>query len=178
MIKRDSAVKPFIHFEPLGSWDKIAVFAYLTFSILFLLINFYSSFAAKGEILIVYVVLLQLLSYLLNYKSLRNFRCYLVWLSFAVFHLLLFFLLKNNPSYSAPKARITGILPNTIILLLLFQGLRFLSLKIQHRELIAPVKGGGKSLLENKEVSLTDFSLFIIYMTCWFGLCFLGFIYI
>lgn len=61
-------------------------------------------------------------------------------------------------------------LVNTIILLLLFQLLRYVSLKIQHREFVAPQKGGRTDLFEDKKVTFSDYIVFVIYVATWFGL--------
>ena len=70
----------------------------------------------------------------------------------------------------------TGLV-NTIVLLLLFQLLRYISLKMQHREFVAPANGGGPDLIENKKVTFADFTVFIIYMVSWFGLTMLSLSY-
>jgi hypothetical protein len=72
------------------------------------------------------------------------------------------------------RGNAANILLNTVILLLLFQLLRYLSLKIQHREFVAPAHGGGPDLFENKKLTFADFVIFVIYTGSWFGLCMLS----
>jgi hypothetical protein len=54
-------------------------------------------------------------------------------------------------------------LRNTIILLLLFQVLRFLSLKVQQRELVAPSRGSWIDSFDERIVTVVDFALFFAY---------------
>jgi hypothetical protein len=68
------------------------------------------------------------------------------------------------------KGNVSGFLAITIVLLLLFQALRIISVKLQKWELVAPTKGGGKDLFDNRIVSVWDYIFFVIYMSSWFGL--------
>ena len=72
------------------------------------------------------------------------------------------------------RGRASSSLVNTLAMLLIFQFLRFISLKLQHREFVAPAHGGGKDLFENKSLSGADFLIFLIYLGSWGGLFFLS----
>jgi hypothetical protein len=109
--------------------------------------------------LIFYTVFLQIFSYLFNYRSLRNLKSFFIWYGFGTLHIVFYFLLKDNPIY----ARASGVLLNTVLLLLIFQVLRIISLKVQHQELVIPTRGG-KDLLDNRAITFLDFVLFMIYM--------------
>jgi len=117
-----------------------------------------------------YIVLTQLLMYFFLYTSLRNFRSYLIWCGFGLVHIVLYFVFKWIPGVYTQKGNPSTGLVNTLVLLLLFQLLRYISRKVQHREFVAPAKGGGPDLIENKKVTFTDFMIFVIYMGSWFGL--------
>jgi len=108
------------------------------------------------------------------YTSIRNFKAYLLWLCFGVMHLILYFCFRGNPAIKMYRGNPTAGLLNTIVLLLLFQFLRYLSLKFQNREFVAPARGGGPDLFENKKVTFADFVIFVIYMGSWFGLTMLS----
>jgi len=165
MAKREPFNGPFFYFKPLGQWDKIFIYSYLIFSVVFLIVNLSDDNSAKTSILTIYVILMQLNIYLLGYKSLRNLTSYLVWLSFGIFHLLLYFQLKNDHSYSSFIGSYAYFLPNSIILLILFQILRFISIKINNVEFVAPARGG--ALFDNVKVSFLDYVLLLIYMGSW-----------
>ena len=74
----------------------------------------------------------------------------------------------------APRGLPRGGSAPAVFLLLLFQLLRFLSIKIQIREFVAPSKGGNYDIVYNVKVSNTDKILFFIYMGSWFGLSYLA----
>lgn len=74
-----------------------------------------------------------------------------------------FFQLKDNPELQNPRGHSATGLRNTIILLLLFQILRIISLKIQKQELVAPTRGSATDLFDERKITFTDFFLFTIY---------------
>jgi uncharacterized membrane protein len=81
-----------------------------------------------------------------------------------------FIFLKDDESLKMPKGHAANGLKNTIILLVVFQILRIISLNIQHQELVAPNRGGGIDMFEERSVNWLDYILFVIYMSCGIGL--------
>lgn len=69
-----------------------------------------------------------------------------------------------------------GIGINTILLLLLFQGLRYFSLKFQRREFVNPAKSYSytkpytKDIFENKKVLPIDWIALLVYMVAFLSL--------
>ncbi|MES2276413.1 MAG: hypothetical protein V4592_10345 [Bacteroidota bacterium] len=156
--------KPFIFFEKLKEWEIIVPLLYgiLTFLI-------FNNVEEAGSFISMYVILSQLFLYLFLYVSLRNFTTYLIWCAFALIHAVLYFKLKDNPALQMYRGNEASGLINTIILLVLFQLLRFFSFKIQGREFVAPSKNG-IDLFENKSVTYADYTICLIYMIVGFGL--------
>ncbi|MGF7077011.1 hypothetical protein ABIC84_004975 [Mucilaginibacter sp. 3215] len=173
-MKKIKSKKPFIYYEDLKQWEiaSMVFYAVATFGVAFT--YFFSNPETKQITIIMYIVLTQLLLYFFLYVSLRNFSSYLIWFGFSIVHLFLYLIFKRYPGPQMVRGNPSTGLVNTIILLLLFQLLRYVSLKIQHREFVAPAKGGGPDLFENKKVSFADFTIFIIYMASWFGLTMLS----
>jgi FtsH-binding integral membrane protein len=162
--------KPFIYYEDLKHWEIVSMIFYAIVTIGVSLTYILANSEAKQLTIIMYIVLTQLLLYFFLYTSLRNFRSYLIWCGFGLIHVVLYLIFKDNPELQMKKGNPSTGLVNTIVLLLLFQLLRYISRKIQHREFVAPAKGGGPDLFENKKVTFTDFVIFVIYMGSWFGL--------
>ena len=166
--------KPFLYSNELKQWDIVTIVIYVLFT-LSVFITYSSGSANAAQLtLITYVVLTQLGIYFFLYGALRNFKLYLIWCGFGVLHVIMYLLFRGNPKLDMVKGNPSSGLLNTIILLLLFQVLRFLSIKIQIREFVAPSKGGNYDIVYNVKVSNTDKILFLIYMGSWFGLSYLA----
>ena len=67
-------------------------------------------------------------------------------------------MLQNVRGHSATGLR------NTILLLLLFQVLRFISVSTQGQELVCPSKGSRTDLFDERKVTFIDFFLFVVYI--------------
>jgi hypothetical protein len=167
--------KPFFYFEELKDFDKVAIGAYGIFTVVLIFVFFFADDKTKQFVLIMYCILPQLFIYFFLYVSLRNFTAYLIWFAFGLLNLILFFFFKSNERLNMVRGNPAWELLNTIILLWLFQVLRFLSLKVQKRE-FRTVSRNGKDLFENKDISGTDYLIFIIYFVSWFGLTMLSII--
>lgn len=166
--------KPFIYYNSIKPWETVCILLYAIATAGVTLTLVFAKPETKQVTIIMYAVLSQLGIYFGLYTSLRNFKAYLLWLGFGLVHLMLFLCFRGNPTIEMYRGNATNVLLNTIILLLLFQLLRYLSLKIQHREFVAPAHGGGLDLFENKKMTFADFVIFVIYMGSWFGLCILS----
>ena len=162
--------KPFVYYDTLKPWESVCMLLYAIVTVGVTLTLVFAKPEAKQVTIIMYIVLSQLGMYFGLYTSLRNFTAYIFWFGFGLVHLILFLCFRGNPAIEMYRGNPTVGLLNTTVLLLLFQVLRYLSLKIQHREFVAPAKGGGPDLFENKKVTFADFVIFVIYMGSWFGL--------
>jgi hypothetical protein len=169
-MRKKGNPKPFIYYDSLNPWESVCMLLYAIATIGVILTIVFAKPEAKQVTIIMYIVLSQLGMYFGLYTSLRNFTAYSLWFGFGIVHLILFFCFRGNPTIEMYRGNPTIGLLNTIVLLLLFQFLRYLSLKIQHREFVAPAKGGGPDLFENKKLTFADFVIFVIYMGSWFGL--------
>jgi hypothetical protein len=169
MPRRKALKKPLFYFEPLTSWDTLAIWAYGLTTIIFILYIYLGPDKTKITFLIFYVTSLQLLNYLLNYTLLRNLRSYFIWCVFGIIHICLYFFLRSSHFYDGAR----GLLLNTIVLLFLYQILRIISLKIQKQELAMPTKDY-KDLFGNRQVTFLDFVLFMIYYGSFYGLTILA----
>ncbi len=94
----------------------------------FITYSFTGSAYAAQTMLFAYIVITQLSIYF--YGALRNFKLYLIWCGFGILHIIMYFLFKGNHKLDMVNGNPSAGLLNTIILLLLFQVLRFLSIKI------------------------------------------------
>jgi hypothetical protein len=164
-----AAAKPFVYYDSLKSGDIYAMVAYALMSAALIAMLFLAPPELSQIALIVYVIPFQLGIYFGLYISLRNFRSYRVWFGFAVLHTVLFFFLRNNTSLKMEKGNPALPLINTIFLILLFQLLRYISLKTQKREFSAPSRSGNTDVFTKQKVSGIDYLIFIIYMAAWFG---------
>jgi len=160
--------KPFIYFDKLTEWNIWVIAFYFIFTI-FVIFNYASRGVNSADILFFYALSPHLLGYFFLYKALRNFTMYLICFGFAMLHILLYFIFKGNFNFEMVKESPSPILINSIILLILFQILRYLSFKMQKREFVVPSRGGGKDLFDNIAPSATDYVLFVIYFGSFYG---------
>jgi hypothetical protein len=156
-----------LHFKKLEPFDKwsIGLYLVLTVSILYL-------FGPTAELIFWYGLLTQFSLYAFCYMSLRNLTAYLIWLAIGLFHLYLYTSL-NDLGFQMDWEHGATPLRNTAALLVLFQVLRFVSIRIQQQDLVLPTKVGGFDLYDEREVNWTDVVLFLIYIACMVGLNFL-----
>ncbi len=166
--------KPFLYFDKLTQWNVGVIVFYIIFTIVVVFINTSGRADVAQMVLIAYVVITQLMGYFFMYKALRNFTVYLICCGFALLHIFLYFLFKGNLGLKTVQGDFSSALFNSIILIILFQVLRYLSLKIQKREFVVPAKGGGKDLFDNIEPSIVDKILFVIYFVSFGGLTYLA----
>ena len=155
---------PIFYFGKLDLWDRISIAFYLTATVIcgyFFLYN--NSSATNRTLLLFYTLGTQLLLYLLNYKSLRNLSVFFIWIFISLLHLFAYLQLKDNPELQNVRGHAAMGLRNTIILLLLYQILRIISLKTQRQELVAPTRGGTTDIFEGRKLTIVDYVLFVIY---------------
>lgn len=152
------------YFNKLNSWDKITTICYVVLTA-FLMYFFLSINSGRSNrtLLLAYALGTQFFLYLLNYKSLRNLTVYLVWILFSLCHLYFYYQLKDDPSLLNVRGHAASGLRNTIILLSLFQVLRFISIRTQRQELVAPTRGGQTDIFDGRRLTFIDYTLFVVY---------------
>ena len=153
---------PFFRFYALDWWDKstIAVYTILTIIICYLLYN-RPPYDFKG-LISGYGFATHLFLYFFNYKSLRNFYVYLFWCAIGILHLYLYFQFKDDKLLDF--YRTSAFLPfrNTLILLVLFQLLRWLSRKVSGLELVAPSKSR-TDIWDGRKATPIDLVCFVVF---------------
>ena len=148
-------------------YDKISILIYLIFTFIFYYYFRNSNLTSKKEIIFNYMFFSHFYIYVFNYKSLRNLSVYFVWILFSLFHLYIYFQIKNeilllNNNIKSTYSIYT--LRNTLILLGLFQVLRFISAKIQYQELVCPGRGiNATDLFDNRKPTIIDWICVIIF---------------
>lgn len=153
------------NFKKLNTWDKVTMVLYVLISIiLWYYFENVTSNKTRREILFGYSFGTQFFLYVLNYKSLRNLLVYIFWIVIGLIHLFFYFQLKDVAMFQMPGRHIATGLRNTIIMLLFFQVLRFMSLKIQGQELVCPSKYSKTDIFYDRGVTQVDFILFFIYV--------------
>jgi hypothetical protein len=117
---------------------------------------------SKRSLLAIYTLGTHFFLYVFNYISLRNLLVYFYWLMVSIIHLYFYFELRNDQSLNFVNGHASAGLGATIWLLLLFQGLRILSIKIQQKDLVAPSRVK-MDLFDERPITIFDVLLFIIY---------------
>jgi hypothetical protein len=162
-------MRPIFYFEKLKPYDKWSIGIYLIISlVLFYFFSFSENNQTKNDIIFGYALSTQLLIYPFCYKSLRNLKVYFIWLLIGIMHLYLYFLLKDDPTLNIPRGNANFQLKNTLLLLIIYQVLRFLSLKIQKQEFVCPERGLKTDILGERKPNWLDITLSFIYFSAVF----------
>ena len=152
--------QPFFRAYPLNKWNIVTIVGYTLFSVGLL---FYYLFAnqPKVGILPVYLIVTQLGLYFGQYRAIRNVYVHAFWFMVGIAHLVTAYYIAHNPALSG----VCGLLTNTLATVILLQLLRFASLKLQGKELVAADKGSFDMFKERK-ITWTDRLLFFVYFVC------------
>ncbi|MDQ6469209.1 hypothetical protein RB619_01050 [Flavobacterium sp. LHD-80] len=154
----------FIRRSKLTKWNIITISIYVLLS--FFLLSYVAINKNTQDILFLYGLATQLFLYSFQYRALRNFNYFLIWVVIGILHFCVFLALKDLPQNiferSGLKAAI--ILRNTLLSLFLFQVLRFLSLQIQNKELIMPAKNGATDLYDDRKGTIFDVICFFVFL--------------
>jgi hypothetical protein len=162
--------KPIFYFEKSDTFDKWSIGLYSGFTLLLFYV-----FEIEKDFIFGYALLTQLFLYIVCYRSLRNLTVYFLWIGIGLFHFYLYQIFKDDPTLQMLRGHAAMPLRNTIPLLLIFQILRFLSLKIQGQELVSPSKGSATDLFDERKVNWLDIVFFFTYLGCLIGLTFNAF---
>lgn len=153
----------FIRCYKLSKWNVITVCFYLLLSF-FLWSYGVENKIYQKEILFYYGFGTQFFIYSFQYRALRNFNYFLIWMGIAIIHFCIFLSIKDSPELALENGHASLGLRSTIISLLLFQFLRYVSLKIQKKELVAPAKQSKTDLLDERKITIVDIICFITFM--------------
>lgn len=151
------------------SRSEILVFSgYLLLTVL--LLYFFQGAAApfRKNMLIAYAVASQFLLYFLGYGSLRKLSVFLICLGIAALHFYGWMQWHGDPLLQTRRGHAATGLRNTFFLLVLYQVLRFISLGIQRRELVAPSKGSATDLYDGRDLTVIDYLLCVVYCAALF----------
>jgi hypothetical protein len=104
---------------------------------------------------------------MLQYKAIRKPLVYIFWFMIGLAHLAAYLLLKQTDSFIPEIV----LLRNTIILLVLIQLLRWISLRVQGMDLVGAQRGG-RDIFNERRITLFDILLTFIYLGTVLGLFF------
>lgn len=147
----------------LNKWNIITVSSYVVLSIFLLTYSIENKYDHRG-LLFFYGFGTQFFIYGFQYRALRNFNYFLIWVLIAIIHFYIFLVLKNFPELELVESHAAAGLRSTIFSLLLFQFLRFISLKIQHKELVVPAKNSRYDILDERKVTIVDGICFLVFI--------------
>ncbi|MCD9575666.1 hypothetical protein [Flavobacterium soyae] len=153
----------FIRSYPLTKWNIVTICSYLLLSIFLL------SYGAihnnhLADILFLYGLGTQFFLYFFQYRALRNFNYFLIWMIIGLIHFCIFLKIKDLPELAFVNSNASLGLRNTLLSLTLFQFLRFISLQIQGKELVVPEKNSRYDSLDGRRVTIVDTICFFIFL--------------
>lgn len=157
--------KNIFYFETLKRFDYISITVYILISLILLGCCYQASAEANKALIFAYGLGTCIFLYGFGYRSLRNLTVYFIWIGIALVHLLIYFQVKDDAGLAMENAHAAIGLRNTLPMLMLFQILRFINIKIQNQELVAPARGSNTDIFNERSVNIADISSFIIYLT-------------
>ena len=155
---------PFSRSYKLSPWNIVIMCLYTILSVWVLYYYAYTDFP-KGDHLFMYGLGTHLFLYSFEYKALRNLNVYLFWFAISIIQFAFYIYLKNEKFLLSPIGiSFAQPLRNTVILLVLFQLLRYVSLKTQAKELVCPERSGN-DFYDNRKPTYIDYLCLIVYFT-------------
>ncbi|MBL7706688.1 MAG: hypothetical protein JNM21_14175 [Taibaiella sp.] len=164
--------KNIFYFESLKRFDYISIAVYILISLILLACCYKAPLEANQTLVFAYGFGTVMLLYGFGYRSLRNLTVYFVWIGIALIHLFIYFQLKDISGLKMKNGHAAIGLRNTLPMLILFQILRFVNIKIQNQELVAPSWGSSTDILDGRRVNFMDFISFVIYIVVFIILSF------
>ena len=145
-------------------WEIVILIAYIFLSVEFIYFLRFAGIKSQENYLSAYAIITQFLVYTIAYRTLRNIKMYIYILLIGGLHLLIYFILLKNAQLIGLYNSNIPALRNTLISILIFQFLRFISLKTQHQELVC-ITRNKKDIFEERETTVMDSVLFLIYLS-------------
>lgn len=150
--------------ENLTLNEIITIIIYLVISFAILLVfNYSHNIELKKLLLSFYSSSTILFLYIFGYKSLRKMIFTQIWIFISLIHLIFFLLTKNNTDLFYKRGSAVSLFGYTFIAIILIQLFRFISLKIQKKELVCP-SSGGIDMFDNRETNFFDNIFFLLYI--------------
>jgi hypothetical protein len=152
-------MEKFLSNDNLDKWDYWTIAIYLLITLVIFnpeLINYNLDFY------LCYSIFTLLFLYMINYKSLRKLKVFIIWGIIAIGHLFLYFKLRNEVWLQIARGSAVKDLKLTWVALLLIQFFRFLSLIIFKTELVCPSRSK-TDLWDNKPNTWQDFVFLLLY---------------
>lgn len=157
--------KKLFYFENLNKYDRLTFIIYVFISIIvFVFYNYVNSTDTNNKMLFYYIFSTIFFLYLFSFKSLRNLSSYLIWLGISLIQFLFYLGIKNNPNLEMGNSNAALGLRNVFILLIVFQVLRFVNIKIQKQEFVAPSRGSNVDVFDNRKINYIDYISFLVYL--------------
>jgi hypothetical protein len=155
---------PIFYFKKLSKANVISLLVYLGVSFALYYFCKKSSSQSQQFWLFFYSFLTPFFLYLFGYVALRNLTYYFLWVIIAIIHFAICWQIKDDQSLFMYKGSAAPGLKSTIFALVLFQILRFASLKIQYQELVAPSRGSRTDLYDERKINFLDMIFFLVYI--------------
>ncbi len=152
----------FFYTDKYNTWDYVTILLYLLWTMIIYIRP--ERMGNMGGWIASYTIGTHLFLYLLNYKSLRKFNVWIVWIGFSLVHIYFYQDFGANTEFKRPNGSVTNGLQFTWVALILFQLLRLISIKTQDADLVAPAGPSRFDLWDNRRTNFIDYSLFAIYM--------------
>lgn len=124
------------------------------------------------KIVFFYGFFTQMIIYQILYPTIRNFGVYIFWILVGLAHLILFFYLQNIDLNSTDFYN-TRIFRNSIIMILVLQIFRIVSLNLTGQEFIAPLKLMREDLYGERNRNFLDLIFLFVYYGLMIGLIFI-----
>lgn len=157
--------KNIFYFEKFDAFEKWFLGIYMLLTIaLFIFLKFVDTNSCKYAFTVAYIGITHFTLIFLLYKSLRNMTVFITFNAIGLLHIWLYFYLNDDLSLRLQIGEALEAFKKTNQILILFQILRLVSLFLQEKELIVPLKDSDKDLFEEREKNLLDIVLFLLYL--------------
>ncbi|MFP5437552.1 MAG: hypothetical protein ACLGH8_07210 [Bacteroidia bacterium] len=158
--------QPFFRAYHLSIWNILTIIVYTVISVGLLYYYVYEAYP-ENKYLLVYVIGTQLFFFLAQYRAIRNLYMYLFWLLVGIAHAITAYFIKDISLFQFPAGHLSVTMANTLIVVLLMQVLRYISVKLQSKEFVAPNRSG-TDLFNERKPTWVDFLCTAIYFTVLF----------
>ncbi len=162
-------IQKYFNTDKLTKYDKVSTIVYLILTLIISKITLiFSDVEIQKETIVIYGLLTHFSIYLINYKSLRNLKMFIIWTGIGLIHIFLFKYLSNNPVLMGNKRHAAFGLQFTIYFVILFEIIRIIHLKLFKYELVSLVGAGrSRDLWENRRIKTPDIICFFSYFIIW-----------
>lgn len=160
--------QPFFKAYPLTIWNKLTIISYILLSVRLWFYYHYETYPSPAY-LFCYIIGTQLVLMGFQYRAIRNLYMYLFWLVAGVGQATAAYAIKDVPLFQFAAGHVSVTMANTLVLVLLLQFLRYISLKLQKREFITPT-----DIYNERKARRVDYVCAFVYMVVYTVGLFLG----